>query len=147
MPSLAPQVAVSHHVTFIGHIHAVGHEDLVKEHVGVAEVVRMADMGIGLVLVAFDDLAHLLRRQIGVQPLAEFKGQGFDGGSWRCWEALLMASYSAWPSDPSPSPEALGSSSVRFQKSRMWSVALAIRNVAGIGLMLGTQSCSSSSRA
>lgn len=40
----------------------------------------MADVGISRVLVALDDFGHLLWCQVGVQPLAEFASQSFDGG-------------------------------------------------------------------
>lgn len=36
-------------------------------------------MGISLILVAFNDPAHFLWRQIGVEPLAELEGEGLDG--------------------------------------------------------------------
>lgn len=55
-------------------------EDLVEDHVRVAKVMRVADAGNRLSAVALDDLPHLLRRQVGMEPLAEFEGKGVGGG-------------------------------------------------------------------
>lgn len=70
-------------------------EDLVEDHVRVAEVVRVACPRSRLGSIAFDDRLHLLRGQVGVQAFAEFAGQGVDEGLRGGSGSEQMARYSA----------------------------------------------------
>jgi hypothetical protein len=63
VPDLVPQVDPTFHAAFVSDIHAVTHEYLVKDHVGVEKIARMAKIGIGFCSISRDDLVHLLRCQ------------------------------------------------------------------------------------
>ncbi len=83
IPYLVPKVGPTVYATFISDVHAVTHEHFMQDHIGVAEIARMANIRTGFRSIFRDDLVHLLRSQSGPHKLAELVRQRIHGGSER----------------------------------------------------------------
>lgn len=59
--------------------HDVLLEKLIDEYVLVAKLLRAVGMGISLIIVAFNDPAHFLWRQKGVEPLTKLESEVLYG--------------------------------------------------------------------